>query len=66
MPPLVLFDDVMAELDPRRQAFFLERLKREGQALLTGTSETDFAAAMGEARVFRVADGGVTLEREGP
>jgi len=65
-PPLVLFDDVMAELDARRQAFFLERLKKGGQALLTGTSEADFAGARGEARVFRVQGGEVTLESNGP
>ncbi len=65
-PPLVLFDDVMAELDSRRQAFFLERLKRGGQALLTGTSEADFASAQGAARVFRVSEGAVTLEDQGP
>jgi DNA replication and repair protein RecF len=64
--PLVLFDDVMAELDSRRQAFFLERLKRGGQALLTGTSETDFASAQGEARVFKVSGGEVALVEEGP
>jgi DNA replication and repair protein RecF len=64
--PLVLFDDVMAELDAKRQAFFLEKLKSGGQALLTGTSDADFAAAKGEARVFRVCDGKVTLESEGP
>jgi DNA replication and repair protein RecF len=65
-PPLVLFDDVMAELDAQRQAFFLERLKQGGQALLTGTSDADFAASRGEARVYRVTDGKVTLENEGP
>jgi DNA replication and repair protein RecF len=65
-PPLVLFDDVMAELDASRQAYFLERLKNGGQALLTGTSDADFAAARGEARVFRVVDGEVTLESQGP
>jgi DNA replication and repair protein RecF len=65
-PPLVLFDDVMAELDARRQAFFLERLKKGGQALLTGTSEADFAGAKGAARVFRVTDGQVNLESNGP
>lgn len=64
--PLVLFDDVMAELDATRQAYFLERLKQGGQALLTGTSDADFAAAKGDARVFRVKDGQVVLENEGP
>ena len=50
--PLVLFDDVMAELDEKRQAFFLERLQQGGQAFLTGTSIHDFSAALSGARVF--------------
>jgi DNA replication and repair protein RecF len=64
--PLVLFDDVMAELDAGRQAFFLEKLKSGGQVLLTGTAAADFAAARGEARVFRVSDGMITQESQGP
>lgn len=64
--PLVLFDDVMAELDEKRQAFFLNRLQRGGQAFLTGTSAHDFAAAAKEARVFSVEEGRVTMTRPGP
>ncbi|MGH7739139.1 MAG: DNA replication/repair protein RecF [bacterium] len=64
--PLVLFDDVMSELDEKRQAFFLNRLQRGGQAFLTGTSAHDFAAAAKEARVFSVEEGRVTMTRPGP
>jgi len=64
--PLVLFDDVMAELDEKRQAFFLNRLQHGGQAFLTGTSAHDFAAAAQKARVFRVEGGQVTVTQEGP
>ena len=64
--PLVLFDDVMAELDEKRQAFFLNRLQQGGQAFLTGTSANDFSAASKGARIFRVEAGKVQLTQEGP
>ena len=64
--PLILFDDVMAELDEKRQAFFLGRLQQGGQAVLTGTGASDFSAALGAARVFRVEAGSVRMERPGP
>jgi DNA replication and repair protein RecF len=64
--PLVLFDDVMAELDEKRQAFFLNRLQQGGQAFLTGTAPADFAAASSKARVFRVEAGKMQITQEGP
>jgi DNA replication and repair protein RecF len=64
--PLILFDDVMAELDEKRRAFFLGRLQQGGQAVLTGTGASDFSAALGAARVFRVEAGSVRMERPGP
>jgi len=64
--PLVLFDDVMAELDEKRQAFFLNRLQQGGQAFLTGTSANDFSAASRNARVFWVEAGKVKMTQEGP
>lgn len=64
--PLVLFDDVMAELDEKRQAFFLNRLQQGGQAFLTGTSANDFSAASKGARIFEVEAGRVRLTQEGP
>jgi len=64
--PLILFDDVMAELDEKRQAFFLNRLEKGGQAFLTGTSAHDFAGAANRARVFTVEAGKTRMEREGP
>lgn len=59
--PLVLFDDVMAELDAGRRAYFLKRLRSAGQAVLTGTSEEEFAEALGGARRFRVEAGTVRM-----
>jgi DNA replication and repair protein RecF len=64
--PLVLFDDVMAELDDQRRAFFLNRLQQGGQAFLTGTSATDFSAALQKARIFRVEAGKVQRTQAGP
>jgi DNA replication and repair protein RecF len=64
--PLVLFDDVMAELDEKRQAFFLNRLQQGGQAFLTGTTAVDFAAASSKARIFKVEAGQVRMTQEGP
>ena len=64
--PLVLFDDVMAELDEKRQAFFLNRLQQGGQAFLTGTAAADFAAASSKARIFRVEAGQLRMTQEGP
>jgi DNA replication and repair protein RecF len=64
--PLILFDDVMAELDENRQAFFLNHVQQGGQAFLTGTSAHDFASAMKAARVFSVQDGRVQIIQEGP
>jgi DNA replication and repair protein RecF len=57
--PLILFDDVMAELDEKRRAYFLNKLQGGGQAFLTGTSRTDFLGAGTRARVFKVEEGTV-------
>jgi DNA replication and repair protein RecF len=64
--PLVLFDDVMAELDEKRRTFFLNRLQQGGQAFLTGTSDADFSAASSKARIFRVEAGRVAVTQAGP
>jgi DNA replication and repair protein RecF len=64
--PLVLFDDVMAELDEKRREFFLNRLQQGGQAFLTGTSVDDFKAASQKARIFAVESGQLALIQKGP
>jgi recombinational DNA repair ATPase RecF len=56
----------MAELDEKRQAFFLNRLQQGGQAFLTGTAPADFTAAAQKARIFRVEEGKLILAQEGP
>jgi recombinational DNA repair ATPase RecF len=62
----VLFDDVMAELDEKRQAFFLSRLQQGGQAFLTGTATADFETASNKARVFKVEEGKIHMMQDGP
>ena len=38
VPPLLLLDDVLSELDPERRRILAERLRGYGQALITSTS----------------------------
>ncbi len=42
--PLLLFDDVMSELDPGRRERLVERLAGEGQALITAADEESLPA----------------------
>lgn len=62
--PLILFDDVMAELDEGRRSYFLAHLSRGGQAVLTGTDEAQFIGGGEDARVFYVEKGSVRLKKE--
>jgi DNA replication and repair protein RecF len=38
MPPLLLLDDVLSELDPERRRILAERISRRGQTLVTSTT----------------------------
>jgi DNA replication and repair protein RecF len=38
--PLLLLDDVLSELDPRRREILADRLRKEGQALVTSASRS--------------------------
>ena len=51
-PPLLLVDDVSAELDADRRAFLLALARRTPQAVVTGTDEP-----LGADRVWRVEGG---------
>ncbi len=61
-PPLLLLDEVIAELDQRRRAFLLEHLTLDAQTLIT-TAELDIfpQAFLSRAAVWHVSDG--MLER---
>jgi DNA replication and repair protein RecF len=54
--PLLLLDDVMSELDPRRRERLVERLGRGGQALISAAAEESVPAAARE-RVVRMPFG---------
>jgi len=54
--PLLLLDDVMSELDPRRRERLVERLGRGGQALVSAAAEESVPAAARE-RVVRMPFG---------
>jgi DNA replication and repair protein RecF len=40
VPPLLLFDDVLSELDPERRRILVGRIRAYGQTLITSTTET--------------------------
>ena len=55
--PLMLLDDVLSELDPRRQEYVLNRI-RGGQVFIT-CCENDRLDTMLRGRVFHIRDGEV-------
>ncbi|TVR50948.1 MAG: DNA replication and repair protein RecF [Puniceicoccaceae bacterium] len=54
--PLILADDVLGELDPRRRALFWENLPGEAQVLATGTALPEGGLPAGH-RLFEVREG---------
>jgi len=57
-PGLLLLDEVAAHLDPLRREALFDRLRASGtQVWLTGTEPEPFAAILGDAAVWRVAEG---------
>ena len=62
-PRLLLLDEVAAHLDPLRREALFDRLGESGaQVWLTGTELAPFESILGEAAVWRVADGRVMRE----
>ena len=61
--PVLLLDDVLSELDPRRQEFVLNRVGG-GQIFIT-CCEEDRLHTLLRGNVYRVRSGGVSLEKEG-
>jgi DNA replication and repair protein RecF len=65
VPPLVLLDDVMSELDSHRRSYLLDALSGVRQAVITTTDWTDFSEAFrGAARCLHVS-GGRLMEEPG-
>ncbi len=61
--PVLLLDDVMSELDPRRRRFLQEVVLEQQQVLLTATDLTFFAEDfLGRADVYGVEAGAVTRD----
>ncbi len=60
--PILLLDDVLSELDPRRRRRLLDALVGDGQSWITSADPdaADLAAASGAAHYLRVEDGHVT------
>ena len=61
-PPVLLFDDVMSELDPGRRAFVEALAASADQAIVTGTESTVFSERFrSDSTTYRLHDG--RLER---
>lgn len=58
--PVLLLDDVLSELDRRRQDFVLNRIA-EGQVIIT-CCEDDIAAKIDAGKVFSVQNGRILGE----
>ncbi|HHG2223598.1 DNA replication/repair protein RecF [Synechococcus sp. WH 5701] len=58
-PPLLLLDDVLAELDPKRQELLLEVVGTGHQCLVSATHLTSFSTAWqgGDSQVVRICRG---------
>jgi DNA replication and repair protein RecF len=60
-PPLLLLDDVLAELDPERQNFLLETIQSRFQTLITTTHLSSFDAHwLKESQILSVSSGKIT------
>jgi DNA replication and repair protein RecF len=61
-PPVLMLDDVFAELDSRRRAHLAERLRDADQVVVTAAVAADVPDGLGGAR-FTVQAGAVTREQ---
>jgi len=61
--PVLLLDEVLAELDRTRRALLLDHIGAAEQAILTATDPTMFTASfLAQATQMEVADGRITLD----
>ena len=61
IPPLLLLDDVLSELDPGRRRILSDRISREGQTLITSTSAAALPAE--PSQLLEVTPGEVAWSR---
>jgi DNA replication and repair protein RecF len=60
-PPILLLDEVIAHLDPKRRAALYDALRNLGaQVWMTGADPAAFGAIMTDAQTFVVRNGTVT------
>ena len=63
--PILLLDEVVAELDERRRALLLETVEQAGQALLTATDPAMLTSEfLDRATVLRVSEGQVQVDHK--
>lgn len=60
--PLLLLDDILSELDARRQDYVLNRIDR-GQILITGC-EAEAACRLRTGRIFEISGGSIASRRD--
>ena len=58
--PVLLVDDIFAELDDKRRSFLLEQFPGNTQMFITGTRKDDFPGLLDRAHLWTIADGKVT------
>ena len=58
-PPVLLWDEVLAELDTQRREFLLGQVDGVEQALLTATDPQMFAPAFRGRALLRKVEGGI-------
>lgn len=65
--PLLLLDEVVAELDERRRALLLEAVQGANQSILTATDPAMFTASfLQQARTMTVSAGKIALDTQEP
>lgn len=60
--PILLLDDVLSELDPRRREFLL-RGANDGQTIITGCDPSMFSE-LSEGKIFTVSSGRITTQNK--
>jgi DNA replication and repair protein RecF len=63
-PPVLLLDEVLAELDAKRRSYLLAQVDAVEQGLLTATDVEMFSAEFRERAVLWAVEGGVVTENE--
>jgi DNA replication and repair protein RecF len=57
--PILLIDDIFAELDDPRKEYLMKLLRKDTQIFLTGTRISEFSSLVPQAKIFRIEKGKV-------